>query len=177
MRTRYMLSTFLSFIVFICSIFPSLAIAATANVGGTLKIYLPVSIVSVSQIRFPTQFEGTLTSDLTDLSNISFPVPGGDPANVGQVDISGSQGTSYQFILPTTMTLTHSLGSANIVAAITGAASTNGPWTFNTGTYALPGANYGQYTSQTVWLKGVIASGTYIHMGLYTGSITITVLF
>lgn len=150
------------------------ATTVTANVGGTLKVFEPISISHVLNMNFPTQYQQTLGADL--YSEGASGVAGGTAGNYGSFTVHGSAGAWVEVSVTQYMPMVHSLGGANITStmfySLTGAA----PWNstqmaFNT---AMPGSGYGQ-TSIVVSLRGKIPSGTTIVPGQYTGTINVSV--
>lgn len=163
-------------LILLLSLFTSQIFAAstTASIGGTLKVYQPVTISSVVNMNFPTQYAQQLPADL--YSEGPAGVSGATPGNYGSFNITGSAGGWIEVTISQTMPMAHSGAQPNITSALFYSLTGAAPWTSTLTAFltAFPGSGLGQ-TSMTVTLRGKLSTGTNIFAGQYNGTINVSV--
>ncbi|MEI6092702.1 MAG: hypothetical protein WCQ47_03350 [bacterium] len=168
-------------VILIIALVPSLTVAASATVGGTLKIYWTLAAEKVDDMIFPAQFVGTTSAVLVNSLNAvpasGIPQTAGNMGKPGQVMFNGSGGSVIS-ISPVTSTVTLT-NSPNASATIPNVAiSVHGANTFDATTTPITTATlsgtFGTYGAVNVFIRGLIPiQSTPLTAGTYTGSIGI----
>ena len=143
------------------------ATTVTASVGGTLKVYEGITVITVIPLIFPAQYEQTLSSSLINVEGqapaTGIPnIIGETRGRAGIVGIQGTGGTAFTASIASSMTLT---GPSSISASLSlwnDSAFTQTPLS------SIPGTGLG--ATYEFFVKGVIASGVQLLAGNYAGS-------
>ncbi|MEI6092703.1 MAG: DUF4402 domain-containing protein [bacterium] len=150
--------------------------AASATVGGTLKVFTPLAITKVIAMNFPSQYQAALGADL--YTQGASPVPSGTPGNLGSFEVDGAAGASVQLTVDVTMSMTHNISPTPISAAIYTSVDNQVTWVSSTTppSFFMPGSGLGM-SAWTIYLKGKLPVGTNIVSGTYNGFMNISAAY
>jgi spore coat protein U-like protein len=138
-----------------------------ASITATASVQTPINVAGVQQLDFGNVFPG-----------VNKPVAATDLANAGRFDVTGQASTpvTLSFTLPATLS---SAGNTMPIVSYTGVHALNAAQTGGVGFAPASGASptLSGTGALFVWVGAQVQPATNQAAGVYTGSITMTVVY
>jgi hypothetical protein len=138
-----------------------------ASITATASVQTPINVVGAQQLSFGNVFPG-----------VNKTVAATDLANAGRFDVTGQANTpvTLSFTLPATLS---SAGNTMPIASFTGVHAQNSAQTSGTAFSPVSGASptLNGTGGLWVWIGAQVQPATNQAQGVYTGSITMTVVY